>query len=226
MNNYEGIRAFTKVPQPTLDRQTLDITNPRQYFVFFIFCINFTKFECTVLLFINICFLGFLVLNVVSRVCYVQGLSCLGFVVSMVCYVQGLSCLGSVMSSVCYVQGLLCLVFVMSRVCYVQGLSCLGFVMSRVCRVQGLSCLGFVMSRVCRVQGLSCLGSVVSRVCRVQGLSCLGFCCLGFVVSRVGLSRVGYGTDIAFPDKEINKLCNCTFEVRKPFMHQISENNF
>ena len=41
-------------------------TNPRQTNIL---CINFTKFECTVLLLIIICWLGFLVLNVVSRVC-------------------------------------------------------------------------------------------------------------------------------------------------------------
>ena len=52
-----------------------------------------------------------------SRVCYVQGLFCLGFDMSRVCHVWGLLCLGSVMSSVCHVKGLLCLVFVMSSVC-------------------------------------------------------------------------------------------------------------
>ena len=102
-----------------------------------------------------------------SSVCDVCGLPCLGFVMSRVCYAQGLLCLGFVVSSVCF-----------SNVCYVQCLLCLGSVMPRVCYVQGLLCLGFVVSRVCHVQGLSCLGFVVSRVC----------------LSRVCLSRVGYGT--------------------------------
>ena len=52
--------------------------------------------------------------------------------------------------------------------------------MSRVCHVQGLSCLGFVLSRVCLVKCLLCVGFVMSRV----GLS------------RVCLSRVGYGTQL------------------------------
>ena len=51
------------------------------------------------------------------------------FVISRVCYVLGLLCLGFVVSRVCYDQFLLCLGFVMSMV----GLSrfvCLGLVMA------------------------------------------------------------------------------------------------
>ena len=117
---------------------------------------------------------------VMSCVCYVQGVLCLGFVclgfvmsrvcLSRVCYVQCLLCLGCGMSSVFLCQGFVCLVFVMSSVClstvcYVQCLLCLGSVMSRVCFVQ---C--FVMSRVC-----------LYRVCYVQCLSVQGW--LWYLVS-------------------------------------------
>ena len=113
---------------------------------------------------------------VMSSVCYVWGSLCLGIVVSRiclsrVCYVQCLSILGWLwhlvsvqkarvfmfrvfVSRVCFVYGLLCIVFVMSRVCHVQGLLCLVFVISKVCYVQGLLYLRFVMS-----------GCVMSRVC-------------------------------------------------------------
>ena len=103
---------------------------------------------------------------VVQVVCYVQ---CL-----FVCYVQGLSCLGFIMSRLCRVQGLLCLVFVVSSFCYVQCLSCLGFVMSGGCCVYGLLCLGFVISTVCYVQCLLCLVLV-----------CLGFVCVGLVMAPI-----------------------------------------
>ena len=91
--------------------------------------------------------------------CPVCGLTCLMFVMpsvclSRVCYVQGLLCLGFVLSRVCYVQCLSCLRFVLSRVCCVQGLLCIGFVVSRVCYVQYLLYLGFVLL------GLVCLGFV------------------------------------------------------------------
>ena len=128
--------------------------------------------------------------SVFTMKCPVCGLNCLMFVMSSVCYVQGVLCLGFVclglvMSMVCYVQciscpGFLCLGFVVSRVCYVQGLLCLVFVKSRVCLsrvgyVQGLVCLVYIMSRVfmsrvCRVQGLLCLGSVMYSVCYVMPL--------------------------------------------------------
>ena len=42
------------------------------------------------------------------------------------------------------------------------------------------------MCRVCNVY----------RVCYVWGLLCLAFVCLGFVMSRVSLSRVAYGTPL------------------------------
>ena len=71
----------------------------------------------------------YFVLNfVVSSVCYVQCLLCLGYVLSHVCYVQGLLCLAFVMSSICYVYRQLCLVFAMSSVCYVLFLLYLVFV--------------------------------------------------------------------------------------------------
>ena len=64
-----------------------------------------------------------------SSVCQVQGLSCIVFVMSRVCYIYVLLCLGP---RVCYVQGLSSLGSVMSRVCYVAFV-CLGFVMSSFC---------------------------------------------------------------------------------------------
>jgi hypothetical protein len=45
--------------------------------------------------------LGELFHTVLSRICRVQGFSCLGLVVSRVCRVQGLSCPGFVLSRVC-----------------------------------------------------------------------------------------------------------------------------
>ena len=72
--------------------------------------------------------------NLLSRVYSINSIKCCvqGFVMSKVCYVQSLLCLGSVMSRVCYVQCLFCLVFVLYRVCYVycwsfQGLFVYGW---------------------------------------------------------------------------------------------------
>ena len=87
--------------------------------------------ECCVYCFL--CLLFVMSSVCLSRVCYVQGLLCLGFVVSRVCYVQGLLCLGFVLSRVCYVWRFLCLAFVMSSVCCVLGLLCLAFAIFRVC---------------------------------------------------------------------------------------------
>ena len=106
-----------------------------------------------------------------SRVCYVQGLSCLGFFMSRV-----FLCLGFFMSRVCPIQPLFCLALVI--------MVCIGLVLSNVSLVQGLLSLRFVISSfvlfiVCYVQDIICLVCIISSIC----------------LSKVCLSRVACSTD-------------------------------